>query len=422
MPATIWSLCFGLITANVRGDVPLPERVLNPRTPAEAWNVLRLVMDNAGRLVEEQRADEITAQIVLCSPALRLLAQHGVAPDRGREAGNFGAEAFILVNLVARESMAGNQEAAANALIKLRANLDALARQAGIDWKSQEIFACPSHPQSASEEPGLGCSECLRQLAPRRIPYSFIYVKPGPPVLRVAARIQEPLKPGAACSVSVNLHHPDGRPAGVDDLLVEHAAPVHLLLVDPAWRDFQHLTAEASDEAGRFQAEFVPAADGDYRLWTGVVPVVTALQEFHAATLPGAGARSAVQTGPGEAVTSVEVAGFRFHLSFHQAAQARANRVQLMRLNVTEAATGQPVTRLEPFMNAFAHVTGIYSDRETVLQLHPAGGDILREDLRGGPHLAFKCYLPRPGFLRLFCEVKIDGKRLVAPLAVEVAE
>jgi hypothetical protein len=71
-------------------------------------------------------------------------------------------------------------------------------------------------------------------------------------------------------------------------------------------------------------------------------------------------------------------------------------------------------------VNAFAHITGFYDDGQTVLRLHPVGGDILREDLRGGPWLTFKIYPPQPGYLRLFCQLRIDGRAITAPLGIHI--
>jgi hypothetical protein len=48
------------------------------------------------------------------------------------------------------------------------------------------------------------------------------------------------------------------------------------------------------------------------------------------------------------------------------------------------------------------------------------GPDLLREDLRGGPSLAFKIHPPRAGFLHLFCQVKTGGRVLTAPLGIRV--
>ncbi len=420
LPRVAFVLMLGLAGAESQADVPLPPRLLNPRSVPEAWNVIRLATDNVERLLVEKRVDEVTDQIVLCSAALRLLAAHGLPAEKKAAADAGSAEAFSLVNLVARESMAGNAQAAASAFSRLRAVLTGLGEAFGTDWTRLEVFACPDHPESVSEEAGRHCSHCLRTMTPRRIPYSFVYVQPGRPEMRVAATAEGPLQAGEEARVTLRLEKEDGQPAVADDLLVNHTASVHLLLCDETLRHFQHLTAVPDAEAGVFAASLTPATGAGCHLWTALVPAASGLAEFHRAFLPGSAPAETAVTWDGPR-TEVEEGGFRFQLSFHQAARPVAGRTQLMRIHVTEAAGGAPVNRLEPFRNAFAHITGVYTDLETVLQLHPAGGDILREDLRGGPYLAFKFFAPRPGPLRLFCEVQIDGRRIIVPLAVEVA-
>ena len=91
----------------------------------------------------------------------------------------------------------------------------------------------------------------------------------------------------------------------------------------------------------------------------------------------------------------------------------------MLHLRVTDAS-GQPVNRLEPIWQAFAHLTAFYVESDTLLQLHPTGGDILREDLRGGPALAFKIYSPEVGTLRLHAQLRIDGKDIRVPFQARV--
>lgn len=93
----------------------------------------------------------------------------------------------------------------------------------------------------------------------------------------------------------------------------------------------------------------------------------------------------------------------------------------MIRIDVADA-DGRPVQRLEPLLNAFAHLTGFYPDGEAVIQIHPTGGDILREDLRGGPTLAFKFFAPRSGLLKLYCQVRVDGREIVVPFAINVRD
>ena len=74
------------------------------------------------------------------------------------------------------------------------------------------------------------------------------------------------------------------------------------------------------------------------------------------------------------------------------------------------------------FRMAFAHVAGFYEDGETMLELHPQGGDVMREDLRSGPSLAFKFYPPKAGRVRLFVEVKVGGRILTPSFWVTIVE
>ena len=65
-------------------------------------------------------------------------------------------------------------------------------------------------------------------------------------------------------------------------------------------------------------------------------------------------------------------------------------------------------------------LVGFYEDYQTVVHLHPAGGDVLNPDLRGGPTLGFILFAPRAGFIRLYCQVSIGGRLLFAPFNLNV--
>ena len=71
-------------------------------------------------------------------------------------------------------------------------------------------------------------------------------------------------------------------------------------------------------------------------------------------------------------------------------------------------------------MNAFAHLVGFYEDNGTVVHLHPKGPEVTDPTLRGGPELEFRFYPPKEGFLRLYCQVQVDGKMIFAPFEVQV--
>jgi hypothetical protein len=111
---------------------------------------------------------------------------------------------------------------------------------------------------------------------------------------------------------------------------------------------------------------------------------------------------------------------FQLTIDDDAAAKLSAQKTFHLRLTVTEQ-DGSPASHLEPFMNAFAHLVGFYSDDSTVVHLHPTGGEILNPALRGGPTLDFLFYPPKPGFLRLFCQIQENGQIITAPFDLNIA-
>ena len=110
------------------------------------------------------------------------------------------------------------------------------------------------------------------------------------------------------------------------------------------------------------------------------------------------------------------VDGYRLMLSVTgtKGHMLRAGETQMLQLHVQDAS-GAPVNRLEPFLQAFAHLHAFYADSETLLQLHPTGGDVLRDDLRGGPSLGFKIFSPQAGPLRIHLQLRTQGHPPPAP-------
>ena len=73
----------------------------------------------------------------------------------------------------------------------------------------------------------------------------------------------------------------------------------------------------------------------------------------------------------------------------------------------------------------FSPAAGRYTTQQIVTIRTETDGALIhyriRDDLRGGPMMSFKFYPPRAGFLRLFCQVVVDGKTIFAPFNVNVA-
>ena len=292
-----------------------------------------------------------------------------------------------------------------------------------------EVHHCPVHPDVLSTKQEGACSECQRGLVPRRIPYSFIHARAETPHLKLNLEPHPAPEVGETTRLRIQLQYADESPVLETDLWPMHTEIGQVLVTGPDLSDFRHLALEAGEEPGHYGCDFRPRQAGKHRLHVVLTPYLTGLPEFHSSDLEVAGANASPERKrpPVESLSSLVEDG-QFHLSVGgtKGRQLRSGELQLLQLQVFDAE-GQPVQMLEPFRNAFAHITAFYTENgpetgETVLQLHPTGGDILQDVLRGGPSLAFKIYSPRAGLLRLFCEVQLNGKRILAPFYVRIVE
>ena len=402
-------------------DLPVPPQVLDPQTAAEAWNVIRLATSNVSRLLKENRLQEVPGQISLCSPALRLLARSATSAEYRPLIDSNTAQAFRLVNDIAQAGMAQVPASATDSFTRLQTTLDAMKPAFDPVEVTAEVHVCPQHPERLTPQAAALCPVCNGPLRVRRIPYTDVCPSPATALTKLGLESEVVLTKGVETRLRARLQTLAGQPLASNQLVPLHGSPVRFIAVDQTLQDFHLFTAAGTDSPGIFEFAFTPALAGPYRLWAEIAPVETALPEYPAIDLGGEFKVVNRSTRDFLDVISTNVEGLRLDLTFTggNGGSPPLRQTSLMRLHVSDAA-GQPVTRLEPLMNAFAHLTGFYDDGKTVLRLHPVGGDILREDLRGGPWLAFKIHPPQTGFLRLFCQLRVDGRVITAQLGVHI--
>jgi len=409
---------------SAHADLPVPPQVLDPKTVAESWNIIRLATANVRRLLDEGRIEEVPQQISLCSPSLRVLARSGGSAESQPMVDAQTAAAFRLINDIAQSGLARLPQSTESGFTRLQGILAELQTAFTDADVRADIHLCPQHPDMLAARADIPCRFCGGPLRTRGIPYTDLQATPDQPSLKIS------IKKGAAGTVvsdqaihlEAGLTDTSGQPVTASGLASLHGAPVRFLLVDQTLTDFHLLTPGASaGAADTLTASFVPRLAGPYRLWAEAAPFETVIPEYPHADLGGEFKVVDRSTRDFLDVVSTTVGGFRFDLTFTggNGGSPPLRQVSLMRIHVSDAS-GQPVTRLEPLMQAFAHLTGFYDDGKTVLRLHPLGGDILREDLRGGPWLAFKIRPPQTGCLRFFCQVRIDGRDLTVPLGINI--
>jgi hypothetical protein len=402
-------------------DPVIPGNILDPKTSAEAWNVLRLATKNIQQLIDEERLADIPVQASYCSPSLRALARLATAPEAIAEIQPRTTRAIDWLSAIARNAQANNPPGTRDAFQMLQGLLAEMQRHFDPKDLASDIYFCRAHSDFVSDSVATPCARCGMRLVKRRIPSSFIYVAPGPPTIRMTARTSAPIESGRKVEVTIRLEKGDRSPVTHDDLLETHTAPIHLLIEEPGLGDYHHEIPKPTASSGEYAFSLVPAKTAPYRVWADLMPVATGLQELPFVDLPSAGKRAPASNIEPRFTSSA--GGCQFTLTMaqgnHIAVQARRGRG--MQIAVADA-NGAPVTQLEPVMNAFAHVVGFYSDFQTVIHLHPTGGEVLDPQARGGPTLGFVLFPPKPGFIRLYCTVSVGGRTLLAPFNLNVEQ
>ena len=314
---------------------------------------------------------------------------------------------------MAKESMAENAAAMPGLLGQLKTGIGQLAEGFESSTTRAEVFHCPQHtdffvttPDGSTQK----CPRCQHVLQARRIPYSFIYARAEKPVLSVKTS-------GQGGKLTVKIAQKDGRPVLPEDLWPVHTELVQVLVACPEYR---HVEAAATATAGEYACDLDVKAPGEYCLFVGLTPAATGLPEYHIETFKVDGSVDTIAPEVGEKLTA-EVEGYSVSVAVvgKSGNQLRAGKTQALHVHFQDAQ-GQPLVSLEPLLQAYAHIDAFYVGSEVLQQLHPIGGDILRDDLRGGPGLAFKIYSPQAGTLMAYLRFKVDGRILAAPFRFQV--
>lgn len=406
-------------SSHLRADPVVPGNILDPKTAAEAWNVIQLATGNVDSLIKEKRLTEIAVQISFCSPSLRALTRFSDSPEALAKIGDLTTHAQAWIIETARAGTDNNLAGTTEAFGKVRLFLQQLGGFFDEKTVHADIWFCPMHPTFVSAKMNAPCDLCGMALVKRRIPYSFIYMKPGTPSIHMTATASGPVEADKKLEIKVRLARGDQSPVLKDDLMVMHTQPIHLLIEDPSLGDYHHEHPVPTSVPGEYAFSFTPKKTSPYRIWADIVPMATGVQELPFVDLPSPGVAGPVKD---KASTFTSTAGgltFALTLANGNHVPPRAEQVCSMNVTITEA-DGKPATRLEPVMNAFAHLVGFYNDYSTVVHVHPGGGDVLTTEARGGPTLPFKFFPPKPGFIRFYCQVMVNGEMIFAPFNMNV--
>lgn len=220
----------------------------------------------------------------------------------------------------------------------------------------------------------------------------------------LTAQAQPALQENQSSAVTLFLQQ-KGSGVSEDKLKTVHTEKIHALIIDPTLTDYQHIHPKAGKKSGEYIFNFTPHTQNNYRIWLDITPV-NGTQEYVIADLSGKNKTNPAVVKKLNSQTQVD--GYDFKLKFDQPLKVGGH---VMGSVIITDKNGQVVTTLEPIMEAYAHIVAFNEDYKTILHIHP---------MNEGQNIQFHIMPTEAGFIKLFVQVKINGKEIFAPFGVMV--
>lgn len=195
---------------------------------------------------------------------------------------------------------------------------------------------------------------------------------------------------------------------------VMHGQRVHTLIIDPSMQDYQHIhmRPENFDGGASYEFTLTPKQSGDYKIFLDVVDQKNK-HYFLETGFHVPGTSTAPKFDP---KTDVQVQGLNFNIQYMTPVRAKTH----VMMNITVKQGDVLFRKLEPVMEAYAHLVGFNSDRSKLLHAHPMGEEPRSSNQRGGPNLNFGVEFPTAGNYRMFLQVRVNGKDIFVPIDIKV--
>lgn len=208
------------------------------------------------------------------------------------------------------------------------------------------------------------------------------------------------------------------------DFKVMHGRRLHLMLLNTDLTDYMHIHPQPEDLDGDavYEFEVTPSKPGVYQMYADVVTAdgsVNYILPLSFTVPPGTSATPelAQNIAPGE----IQREGFANGLTFKATMDPTPVKAgENIMLDITVSKDDEPYRRLEPTMQAYAHLVGFTEDLDVMIHAHPMGEKLTSSSQRGGPNLMFHLVFPKPGGYRLFLQVKSEGEDVFVPFDVNV--
>ena len=257
-----------------------------------------------------------------------------------------------------------------------------------------EFFACPMHADVTATKPG-SCSKCGMALTRTEGAITDEFV------VRTET-LPKRIKPGQKTTLRFAIFHPKTG-AQVKQFNVQHEKLFHLFVVSSDFKHFDHIHPELQKD-GSFTIETVLPQAGMYHLYCDIFPTGGTAHVVHqnlvTSGFKGDAAALQAQLQPDQIFTKI-VEHTRIELKFAPELPV-AGQPALLRYQLTDVKTGQPVQDLQPYLGAWGHTLILSEDGEEYLHSHPMTEP--KKDAAAPATIYFETFFPRPGKYRIWSQ------------------
>ncbi|MFS2293969.1 MAG: hypothetical protein FWJ90_14915 [Actinomadura sp.] len=214
------------------------------------------------------------------------------------------------------------------------------------------------------------------------------------------------LTPGKRTNFTFTVNGPDGRP--VTGFTPLHGKRLHLIVARRDLSGFQHLHPTLT-AGGVWSVPVTLPKPGVYRFFTDVQPEGAQRQLTLGTDITAPGVLRPTPLPEPEQVAKVD--GYEVRLN-GGLAPGKTTELALM-----VSKDGEPVTDLQPYLEAYGHLVALRQGDLAYLHVHPEGepGD---GKTKAGPGITFSVEAPSPGAYRLYLDFKHDGEVRTAEFTV----
>jgi hypothetical protein len=252
------------------------------------------------------------------------------------------------------------------------------------------------HPDERSDTRGV-CSICGMRL----VPMPPVRFGTYPVDLRATPTVS-----GVRLRLAVT--HPSTH-AIVRRFEIVHERPMHLFVVGDGLEFFAHEHPVAQRD-GVFMLDLALPRRGPYMAIAEFLPVGGTPQTFQELFTTG----EPFGRGPAPAVDAAPKIADGMRVSI-DAAALHSGQAGKLTFRIEDAVSSAPVTDLEPYLGASAHLLIVPADLTEAVHGHPAQAG-------SGPVLSFAPILPRAGRYKLWLQVQRGGRVSTAAFVVDVAD